>query len=242
MGQLINSLMTSRPSEDLPPLTQRQERRIATHAQTLHSVDSWDFATTLNSATTSVYRRRVLEDMDLAAGPQEPGRIDGVFEMEGEIMGDDDNQRGGQHARGVSWDEGPPVVFEVEPSEADPTPSPLDTDDLETAIEISQSPPSSSTSDSSPPSSFVDSTLKPPEPPSHIPGVATALAVPEPRLKTSSSHIITVSPVSSSSSASVRSSASSKQNMWSKIKSNVRRHGSRNHISVGEGGVRRPTV
>ncbi|KAF8905436.1 kinase-like domain-containing protein [Gymnopilus junonius] len=55
---LINTIL-----KDLPPLTQRQERRAVPPVKSTNSIDSWDFATTVNSPTTSVYRRRVLEEL-----------------------------------------------------------------------------------------------------------------------------------------------------------------------------------
>ncbi|KAF8971425.1 kinase-like domain-containing protein [Flammula alnicola] len=72
---LINTIL-----KDLPPLTQRQERRVIPALLSANSIDSWDFATTLNSPTTSVYRRRVLEEF-VSAEDQEL-RTSGVFEME----------------------------------------------------------------------------------------------------------------------------------------------------------------
>ncbi|PPQ62792.1 hypothetical protein CVT24_000486 [Panaeolus cyanescens] len=61
---LINTIL-----KDLPPLTQRQERRPVAHMASANSIDSWDFATTINSPTTSVYRRRILEELVAAEGP-----------------------------------------------------------------------------------------------------------------------------------------------------------------------------
>ncbi|KAF9015020.1 kinase-like domain-containing protein [Cyathus striatus] len=61
--------------EDLPPLTQRQERRITKNSQSLLSIDSWDFATTVRSPTASVYRNRVLDD---TYSPAESSKLDDV--------------------------------------------------------------------------------------------------------------------------------------------------------------------
>lgn len=50
--------------ENLPPLTQRQERRIVRHPPTVTTTDSWDFATTVHSQTSTIHhRRRPLEDL-----------------------------------------------------------------------------------------------------------------------------------------------------------------------------------
>lgn len=215
----------------MPPLTQRQERRIASQAQPIHSVDSWDFATTLNSATTSVYRRRILEDMDHAAESDGPSRIHGIFETES------GEQESGRHSKAVSWDEDPSVVLEQDQYESSETDalssSPPDTDYIDASVGISQSPASSATSDSSSPSSFIDSTLKPPqELSSHIPNVISVLAVPIPRPAPSSPHILAASSVSSSSSASVISSSPNQRSFWNKLKSNVRRQEPRTDVAI----------
>ncbi|KAJ7102285.1 kinase-like domain-containing protein, partial [Mycena belliarum] len=67
--------------KDLPPLTHRQERRVA-HGPILHgTVDSWDFATTLNSPT-NLLRRNILEQ--LASEDTEAINEDAVFDMDAE--------------------------------------------------------------------------------------------------------------------------------------------------------------
>ncbi|KAF8898428.1 kinase-like domain-containing protein [Infundibulicybe gibba] len=48
--------------KSLPPLIARQERRVTNHTQSHRSIDSWDFATTVNSPTTNPYRRRTIAD------------------------------------------------------------------------------------------------------------------------------------------------------------------------------------
>ncbi|KAJ7785902.1 kinase-like domain-containing protein [Mycena metata] len=64
--------------KDLPPLTHRQERRVA-HRATVHgTVDSWDFATTLGST-----RHALLEQLASDGFEVHPSE-NPVFEMEGE--------------------------------------------------------------------------------------------------------------------------------------------------------------
>lgn len=50
---LVNTIL-----KDLPPLAQRQERRATNRHQTMRSIDSWDFSTTVHSAIGSFRRHR----------------------------------------------------------------------------------------------------------------------------------------------------------------------------------------
>ncbi|KAJ6604282.1 kinase-like protein [Mycena vulgaris] len=83
--------------KDLPPLTHRQERRIA-HGTPVHgTVDSWDFATTVNSPTSTV-RRTTLEQ--LATEETEGTNEDAVFEMDGEYASSSKRR-----SKAISWAE-----------------------------------------------------------------------------------------------------------------------------------------
>ena len=94
---------------DLPPLAQRQERRVIPPVLSANSIDSWDFATTINSPTTSVYRRRVLEDL-VSAEDEALLASGGVFEME-----EDHYPTSTRHGRIPSWAGDPevPVINEA---------------------------------------------------------------------------------------------------------------------------------
>ena len=48
--------------EDLPPLTQRQERRVVNHITSINSVESWDFPT-INSSFPTIHRKRFSETL-----------------------------------------------------------------------------------------------------------------------------------------------------------------------------------
>ncbi|KIM48340.1 hypothetical protein M413DRAFT_440065 [Hebeloma cylindrosporum] len=102
---LINTIL-----RDLPPLVQRQERRVIPPVLSANSIDSWDFATTINSPTTSVYRRRVLEDF-VSAEDEALRAAGGVFEME-----EDRRAISTHHSRIASWAADPevPVINETD--------------------------------------------------------------------------------------------------------------------------------
>ncbi|KJA26120.1 hypothetical protein HYPSUDRAFT_52816 [Hypholoma sublateritium FD-334 SS-4] len=68
--------------EELPPLTQRQERRVVPALLSANSMDSWDFSATANSPTTSVYRRRVLEEFVSAEDQQAPPTAAALFDAD----------------------------------------------------------------------------------------------------------------------------------------------------------------
>ena len=73
-------------------MTKRQERRAVNQIHFPHSIDSWDFMTTVNSPTSSVYRRRVLEEFVAAE--------DG----EGQYQETDDEQDSRGESRAVASD------------------------------------------------------------------------------------------------------------------------------------------
>ena len=63
--------------EDLPPLTQRQERRALPLVKSAASVDSWDFATTVHSSRTLHLHH---------LSKQEESTMNGVFVMEEDMV------------------------------------------------------------------------------------------------------------------------------------------------------------
>ncbi|KAJ2920280.1 hypothetical protein MD484_g71, partial [Candolleomyces efflorescens] len=77
---LVNAIL-----KDLPPLVQRQERRALQSMGSPNSIDSWDFATTINSPATSTLRHQALEEL-VAAEEMEEFANDAVFEMEPELV------------------------------------------------------------------------------------------------------------------------------------------------------------
>ncbi|KAJ2928823.1 hypothetical protein H1R20_g8209, partial [Candolleomyces eurysporus] len=77
---LVNAIL-----KDLPPLVQRQERRALQSMASPNSIDSWDFATTINSPATSTLRCQALEEL-VAAEEMEELANDAIFEMEPELM------------------------------------------------------------------------------------------------------------------------------------------------------------
>lgn len=84
---LVNTLL-----RELPPLTQRQERRKLPSIIGQRTMDSWDFSSVATSPTTSVYSRH--KRSELGTLPS-----DGVFEIDdtndGEVGDDDDDDDGG---------------------------------------------------------------------------------------------------------------------------------------------------
>ncbi|KAJ7225866.1 kinase-like domain-containing protein [Mycena pura] len=92
--------------KDLPPLTQRQERRVARGASVHGTVDSWDFATTINSPH-SVHH--MLLEQSTSEEPE-----DTVFEME-------DEQK--RWFKAMSWREEADVLEEGEPESTSSSPS-----------------------------------------------------------------------------------------------------------------------
>lgn len=96
---LVNTIL-----KGLPPLTQRQERRKHPSIIAHPTMDSWDFATTIGSPTTSVYSHS-------KARPKSSIPASGVFEIEddegvvGDTEGDErdyDEDRDGGEGRGVA--------------------------------------------------------------------------------------------------------------------------------------------
>ncbi|KAF7340002.1 Serine/threonine-protein kinase fray2 [Mycena venus] len=189
--------------KDLPPLTSRQERRAARGATVHGTIDSWDFATTVNSNAL----RHTEESMDEET----------VFEM------DESEQRSSKRrSHRISWAEHAVPEFE-EPAETEPEDerpsSPSDPSDPE-FLDV----PGSSSSMSSPASpaavysegSNLEHLLPLPLPSVPVPVPASAprseaLAVPVP-------PSVPSSPGSPSGFSSSLSSSRSSPGLWKKIK------------------------
>jgi hypothetical protein len=209
--------------EDLPPLSERQERLPVHHALTLHSIDSWDFATTLSPGTPSIYPQIVEESLYTEVG-------NGVFKMEDHPVREE-----GRHERrrskGVYWANEPDIALEEEPFETELLSS-SDPSDLEYADPGPSS--STSTDGSSPPSSLPDSTSnqspqnpKIPIPMDPLRGNTFTHNLPD---ANPSSY-----PASKSSADGHRLSSSSSQvGLWQKFKSNVRRPSTRDGPGLDE--------
>ncbi|KAH9487081.1 Serine/threonine-protein kinase fray2 [Psilocybe cubensis] len=140
----VNNWTLTGFTEDLPPLAQRQERRAAPPVLSASSIASWDFATTLNSPTTSVYRRHALEDLAVSE--------DGVI--------NDDRISSRHQSRLVSWgtnNEVPVTVNQNEPiaeSAFVPSSSPSTSTSSVQSSDLEPSP-SSTPPSSSAPSSYT---------------------------------------------------------------------------------------
>ena len=210
--QLLNIVLRI---EDLPPLSERQERRLAHQAQTLHSVDSWDFTTTLNPSTPNVYPSTREEVGPLFQG----GNIelgDGIFEMEDDPAHEKE-RREQRHGKCVYWaDESKMESQPNDPPEMD-LPSSSDPSDSDCA-DPGLSPSTSPADGSSPPSSFSDSTTVPrlQSPKNHMP-------TNDHRPSETNPQSFRMFPTSKPSSDQRRLSSSSSQvGLWKKFKTNVR--------------------
>ncbi|KAI5830094.1 kinase-like protein [Schizophyllum commune Tattone D] len=110
--------------KDLPPLAQRQERRATSRHQTMRSIESWDFTTTVHSTTASFRRHR--------SGSEDSPTVEAVIEL-GETVSPSPRT----HSRAVSFvDIAPPLKEEDELAAQEEEPSAEAT--------TSQLPPSSS--------------------------------------------------------------------------------------------------
>ncbi|KAF9481044.1 kinase-like protein [Pholiota conissans] len=106
---LINTILSH-----LPPLTQRQERRAVPPALSANSIDSWDFGVSVNSPTTSIYRRRVLEDLVLAEELQEQQQQNSNLPFE---MDEDCSRRLEAVSQPLADDDDDSSIFETENNE-----------------------------------------------------------------------------------------------------------------------------
>ncbi|KAF4607002.1 hypothetical protein EYR38_001059 [Pleurotus pulmonarius] len=93
----------------LPPLTQRQERQAIASAQTHRTVESWDFATTIHTPTTSVYRRRLQDD---SSHPHHLGSDEDVSLIDMDQHRSHSSLSGRAHNKVVSWHDDSGVVEE----------------------------------------------------------------------------------------------------------------------------------
>ncbi|KAF8168254.1 kinase-like domain-containing protein [Crassisporium funariophilum] len=241
--------------KDLPPLTQRQERRVVNNIQSANSMDSWDFATTIHSPTTSVYRRRALEDL-VSAQDRDDLRAHGIFQLEEE--GHSTSTFG--HQRSVSWAAEPDVALleEVETEQEavlSSSPATSDSSVLSSSVALSQT---SSPLDTSAPSSrteIIESPCRPQAvkavptntPAQKIPTTTTekhspstpVVSKPESPLLTPKSYPRLASRPSTAPSPSSRPSvvpppSASQQGLWRKLTGTVKRPSSRGGPSEGE--------
>ncbi|KAJ7456600.1 kinase-like domain-containing protein [Mycena latifolia] len=203
--------------KDLPPLTHRQERRVA-HGPTVHgTVDSWDFATTLNSPTSTV-RRIMLEQLD--SEKPEAANEDAVFEMDG------DPRASNRRSKGISWAKQVTEPEEMEPNEAPSSASTSSPSDQEfpdatgsgSSVSSPASPPVTSTEQEG--RVIAEIALPPASVP--IPAAVPKASASEPLTVPVSSSVassLSQSPQSSTGplSSSVSSSRSS-PGLWKKIK------------------------
>ncbi|KAK7064536.1 Serine/threonine-protein kinase fray2 [Favolaschia claudopus] len=190
--------------KDLPPLTQRQERRVARGGSVHGTIDSWDFGTALNSPTAL----RFPEDIGIT---QET-----LFEMEGEQRSTSRrSQLISLAERAVPESEEPETENETEnegPLSSSDPPSDADPEFLDV--------PGSSSSMSSPTSPAASSLMSAeltsisPLPPSAVPvPVSKPLTVPQ-SPGSASSPGSSAGPLSSS-----LTSSKSSPGLWKKIKS-----------------------
>ncbi|KAL0950778.1 hypothetical protein HGRIS_007545 [Hohenbuehelia grisea] len=236
--------------KDLPPLTQRQERRLVQTVLSQRTIDSWDFATTIHSPQTSIYRHRLrLDDDEL---PDSAASIHSRHSSHDRHSGDSphDSIVGGgsikskRHLKGISW-EAPVAEDERELASSSPS-SPSDRSGFQDmAGSNSQSAtPSSPTSSVSVLEEHKPAEERPPEPESEPEiqqhSTVTAKPLPAPSAQTTPIPIPRPPPSSfppqrdtggrqnrpSSSqgtASSPSSSPSQKGGIWRKIKSNFRR-------------------
>lgn len=116
------SYLISKILKDLPPLTQRQERRVLPNSQTRLSVDSWDFATTVQSPPLNFSTKALFQETGAAVIKD----VEPLFEAD--LNEDSISSR--PHSRGVSFAQQHPL-FE-------------DEEDLFDTTDLSSSPPSPS--------------------------------------------------------------------------------------------------
>ncbi|KAJ8084343.1 hypothetical protein PM082_003112 [Marasmius tenuissimus] len=83
------SYLISKILKDLPPLTQRQERRALPNSQTHHSIDSWDFATTVHSPLDSI-SRTLLSDIERGTSLSSRSHSRAVSFAENSVVGDEE--------------------------------------------------------------------------------------------------------------------------------------------------------
>ncbi|KAG6817609.1 hypothetical protein H0H87_006237 [Tephrocybe sp. NHM501043] len=203
--------------KDLPPLTQRQERRALKNSLTLQSFDSWDFATTVMTAPYPGLFRRLTDDTLVVAKDN-----DGVFEMDNDLSQHKAATDPQRHSKELSWVDNHSEVIK-NPTGVSSTPSSSSSSSSESNFASNAVLSSSSTSLSgSSPS------------PSGIP-IQSIIDFTSNKDVANISDSAPISSLSSSSSSHTSSSSSSffaspHQGLWRKVKSNVRGASSRNDI------------
>lgn len=225
--------------KDLPPLTQRQERRVNINSQTMHSLDSWDFAaTTLHPGTPRLHQR-----LNFA---EESEANNGVFEMEDDAAGSPErgstNQR---YSKGFFWAiDADNLNEQEETSDVDFSPSSSSLSDSEFSSEpvhTSSSSPSSVSDSSSPLAISSGMAVERPVSSGTSDSARQSTLTDRDLLKKSDSQpsnqttsLMTSSPASSLLSSSPShlspSPMSHRKRLWNKVKSNVRRTASRNDL------------
>ncbi|KAF7437139.1 hypothetical protein PC9H_003975 [Pleurotus ostreatus] len=131
----------------LPPLTQRQERQAIASAQTHRTVESWDFATTIHTPTTSVYRRRLQDDSDHS---HHLGSDEDVSLIDMDQHRSHSSLSSRAHNKGVSWHDDTEVVEEDPEEDVDSAPgtSPSGESTSERVFTEEEAPSTSSSVDS----------------------------------------------------------------------------------------------
>jgi len=230
--------------KDLPPLTQRQERRIAKNSQTVHSLDSWDFAATILHSGIPSLHRRVMETINLT---EESDGDDGVFGMDEGTTGDiegasnkEQNLDEVSRTRDTDNSNYQEVFSDLDPSlsSSSPSSSELSSGPMHT------SPPSSLASGSSPPPPTIGSNTAVERLSTHGSSESShkktltekvPIKAPDTQLSNQASSICSSSPSSSFLSSSPSHLASSpRKGLWHRVKSNVRRTASRSDLPEDE--------
>ncbi|KAK1232073.1 hypothetical protein PQX77_004791 [Marasmius sp. AFHP31] len=147
------SYLISKILKDLPPLTQRQERRALPNSQTHRTIDSWDFATTIHSPPDSI-SRTLLSDIERETSLSSRSHSRAVSFAEDSVVGDEEE-----------------FTDRRQSTSASSSPADVLASDNDAADESSSSPPSSR---ATPPSSVSDPEDQPS--PSSSPPAASAVS------------------------------------------------------------------
>lgn len=200
--------------EDLPPLAQRQERRVVSPISSTNTVESWDFATTINSPLASIYKRRFLEDLFTDDGKESLN----ISPLAKEPSASDVPPS--EQAKRETND---PSALSFSTSNSSSVPSSITTPSASSLL-LHTTPPSSYTESTGPPCGVPEKSFPKfrtgPEPPVSIaeitiqhttPGTSEP-TLPAPSPRAPSRQVIPSSPIVSTS----------QQGLWRKIKNNVR--------------------
>ncbi|KAG6910568.1 hypothetical protein DXG01_009518 [Tephrocybe rancida] len=211
--------------KDLPPLTQRQERRVLKNSQTMQSLDSWDFATTMTTGhpgVSGLHQRLTDEDLVLVRDSGE------VFEMDADLLQHGAVSTSRRHSKELTWaDQTGQINLEDDVLREvmyDPSPSsspPSDAGSSDPVVSTPSTSLSADSSKSSPLSSPITvqvilshsnsatAVAKTVESPAHPPFLSSSVP----------SSILSTPPSSFSSSP--------RHGLWHRVKSNVRGSSSR---------------